>query len=84
MTLASDRVSDTELDVRSLQVRAWHDRSYTTGIHLLAHSLTVKLSPWPYIAIVVRPAGRIAACATRSGLPRMIQHLSSNYCYNVN
>ena len=57
VTLASDRASDTELDVRSLQVRAWYDRSYTTGIPLLAHSLTVKLSSCPYIAIVVRLDG---------------------------
>ena len=32
-------------DVRWLQVRAWHDRSYIAGIPLLAHGLTVKLSP---------------------------------------
>ena len=74
--------SDRQQDVRWLQVRAWHDRSYIAGIPLLAHGLTVKLSPCQCSL-----AGRIAAClcghpkckssATRSGSPRMIQHLSS-------
>ena len=36
---------DRQQDVRWLQVHAWHDRSYIAGIPLLAHDLTVKLSP---------------------------------------
>ena len=69
-------VTVRQLNVRWLQVRAWHDRSYIAGIPLLAHSLTVKLSPCPYSHS--SPAGRIAAClwafqmqfATRSGSPQ--------------
>ena len=37
--------SGRQQDVHWLQVRAWHDRSYIAGIPLLAHGLTVKLSP---------------------------------------
>ena len=33
--------------VRWLQVHAWHDRSYIAWTPLLAHGLTVKLSPCP-------------------------------------
>ena len=66
-------VTVRQQDVRWLQVRAWHDRSYIAEIPLLAHSLTVKLSPCP--CSHSSPAGRIAAClwgfqmqfATRSG-----------------
>ena len=62
--------------LRWLQVCAWHDRSYIAGIPLLAHGLTVMLSPCPCSRS--SPAGRKAAClcghskcksATHSGLP---------------
>ena len=46
--------SDRQQDVRWLQVRAWHDRSYTAG----AHGLTVKLSPC--LCSHSSPAGQIA------------------------
>ena len=80
-----------QLDVRWLQVCAWHDRSYTTGIPLLAHSLTVKLSPCPNSHS--SPAGRIAAClwafqmqfATHSGSPQddsaSSKYITSTYIY---
>ena len=63
--LSDDRVtrqatSDRQQDVRWLQVCAWHDRSYIAGIPLLAHGLTVKLSPYP--CSHSSPAERIAAC----------------------
>ena len=69
-------VTVRQQDVRWLQVRAWHDRSYIAGIPLLAHSLTVKLSPCPCGHSSL--AGRTAAClwafqmqyATRSGSPQ--------------
>ena len=76
--------SDKEQDVRWLQVRAWHDRSYIAGIPLLAHGLTVKLSPCQCSHSSL--AGRIAACLCghpkcnlllAQACPRMIQHLSS-------
>ena len=41
------RVTVGQQDVRWLQVRAWHDRSYIAWISLLGHGLTVKLSPCP-------------------------------------
>ena len=56
------------------------------GIPLLAHSLTVKLSPYP--CSHSSPAGRIAACLCghskcnlllAQARPRMIQHLSSKH-----
>ena len=59
----------------------------TTGIPLLAHDLTVKLSPCPCSHSSL--AGRIAAylCGhskcnllLAQARPRMIQHLSSNLC----
>ena len=53
-------VTVRQLDVCWLQVRTSHDHSYIAGIPLLAHSLTVKLSPCPYSHN--SPAGRIAAC----------------------
>ena len=40
-------LGDRQQDVRWLQVRAWHDRSYLARILLLAHGLTVNLSPCP-------------------------------------
>ena len=46
--------SDRQQDVRWLQIRVWHDRSYIAPIPLLAHGLTVKLSPCL--------CGRVAAC----------------------
>ena len=70
--------SDRQQDERWLQVRAWHDRSYIARIPLLAHGLTVKLSPCP--CSHSNPTGRIAsAClfghsqmqfASRSGSPQ--------------
>ena len=77
-------VTVKQLDVRLLQVRAWHDRSYIAGIPMLAHSLSVKLSPCPYSHSIdtiyghSSPAGQIAAClwtfqmqfTTHSGLPQ--------------
>ena len=71
-------------DVRWLQVRAWHDRSYMAGIPVLTHGLTVKLSLCP--SSHSSPAGQIAACLCghckcnllpAQAHPRMIQHLSS-------
>ena len=47
-------------DVRWLQVRVWHDLSYIAPVPLLAHGLTVKLSP--FLCSRISPAGRIAAC----------------------
>ena len=70
-----------------LQVRAWHDRSYIAWILLLAHGLTVKLSPCP--CNHSSPAGQIAACQhvwssnskcnvlLAQARPRMIQNLTS-------
>ena len=42
-------------DVGLLQVSAWHDRAHTyiAGIPLLAHGLTVKLSPWPVYNVTI-------------------------------
>ena len=69
--------SDCQQSVRWLQVHAWHDHSYIAWIPLLAHGLTVKLSPYPCSCSSL--AGRIAAClcghskmqfATRSGSPQ--------------
>ena len=65
-----------ESDVRWLQVRAWHDCSYIAEIPLLAHSLSVKLSPCQCSHSSL--AGRIATClwefqmqvATHSGSPQ--------------
>ena len=51
-----------------LQVSAWHDRSYIAGISLLAHGLTVKLSPRRHFRCISLPA---------QARPRMMQHLSS-------
>ena len=72
------RVTVVQQGVRWLQVRAWHDRSYIAWIPLLAHGLTVKLSPCPCSHSSL--AGRIAACLcghskcnllyTRSGSPQ--------------
>ena len=45
--------------VRWLQIRFWHDHSYIAWIPLLAHGLTVKLSPCPCSHSSL--AGRIAA-----------------------
>ena len=42
---SDDCVTVGQQGVRWLQVRAWHDRSYIAWIPLLAHGLTVKLSP---------------------------------------
>ena len=79
-------MSDRQQDVRWLQVRALHDRSYIAGILLPAHGLTVKLSPCP--CSHSSPPGRIAACLCghpkcilllAQARPRMIQHLSSLY-----
>ena len=40
--------SDRECTVaRFASGSAWHDCSYIAEIALLAHGLTVKLSPWP-------------------------------------
>ena len=67
--------------VRWLQVRSWHNRSYIAWIPLLAHGLTVKLSPCP-CSHSSRRAGQIAACLCghsncnlllAQALPRMIQ-----------
>ena len=78
-------MSDRQLDVRWLQVCAWHHRSYIAEILLLARGLTVKLSPCQ--CSHSSPAGRIAACLCghpkcnlllAQAHPRMIQHLSSN------
>ena len=44
-----------------LQVRVWHDHSYIAGIPLLAHSLTVKLSPCSHSSL----AGQMLSCANR-------------------
>ena len=49
----------TALDVCWFQVRAWRHRSYIAEIPLLAHGLTVKLSPCQ--CSHSSPAGRIAA-----------------------
>ena len=86
-------VSDREQNVRwwsLLQVSAWHVCSYIAGIPLLAHGLTVKLSPC--MCSHSSPTGRITACqhvwSTTCGhlkhnllpaqaCPRMTQHLSS-------
>ena len=77
-------MSDRQQDVHWLQVRTLHDRSYIAGILLLAHGLTVKLSPCP--CSHSSPAGRIAACLCghpkcslllAQARPRMIQHISS-------
>ena len=48
--VSDDRVtrqatSDRQHEVPLLQGRVWHDRSYIAWIPLLAHGLTVKLSP---------------------------------------
>ena len=46
--------SDRQQNVRwqgLFQVSAWHDRSYIAGILLLAHGLTVKLSPCPVVQL---------------------------------
>ena len=45
VTLVSDRQT---AGCTLASVRAWHGHSYIAGIPLLAHSLTVKLSPCPY------------------------------------
>ena len=45
--LTRQAASDRKQDVRWLQVRVWHDRSYIARILLLAHGLTVKLSLCP-------------------------------------
>ena len=74
-------MSDRQQDVRWLRVRALHDRSYITGILLLAHGLTVKL-----VCPCSHSIGRMAACLCGHPIcdlllaqarPRMIQHLSS-------
>ena len=76
--------SDRQQDVRWLQVRTCHDRSYIAGIPLLAHGLIVKLSPCQ--CSHSSPAGRIAACLCghskcnlllAQARLRMIQHVSS-------
>ena len=43
-----------------LQVNTWHKHSYIAGIHLLAHALSVKLSPCP--GNCSRLAEHIAVC----------------------
>ena len=65
-------VTVRQQDVHWLQVRAWHDHSYIAGISLLAHSLTVKLSPCP--CIHSSPAGRIATYMS-VGIPNAICYL---------
>ena len=61
--------------------------SYIAGIPLLAHGLTMKLSPCPCSRS--SPPGRIAVCQCghfkynlllTQARPRMIQHLSSTNC----
>ena len=72
--------------VRWLQICAWHDRSYIAWIPLLAHGLTVKLSPCPcshsslagQIAQTCLCGGIPNAIATHSGLP---QDVSASYLY---
>ena len=86
-------MTSTKMYAGQFQVRAWHDCSYIAGIPLLAHGLTVKLSPCQ--CSDSSPARRIAACLCghpkcnllpcilsmlllAQARPRMIQHLSSN------
>ena len=71
------------LQVCWLQVRTWHDCSYIAWIPLLAHGLTVKLSPCP-LAIVVWLDEWLYMCGhskcnlvLAQARPRMIQHPSS-------
>ena len=56
----SDDCVTRQQDVHWLQVCTWHDRSYIAGIPLLAHGLTVKLSPCQ--CSHSSPAGLIVAC----------------------
>ena len=83
-------VTIRQQDVRWLQVYAWYDGSYIAGIPLLAHGLTVKLSPC--LCSYSSLAGQIAACLCghpkynlllAQAHPRMIQHLSSNYTMSI-
>ena len=78
------RVTTGQQDVCWLQVRAWHNCSYIAGVTLIAHGLTVKLSPCP--CSHSSPARRIAACLCghskcnlllAQARPRIVQHLSS-------
>ena len=81
------RVTVGQQGVRWLQVHAWHDCSCIAWIPLLAHGLTVKLSPCPCShTIVWLDECNVAACLC--GHPkcnmlvaqahlRMIQHLTS-------
>ena len=75
IALTRQAVSDRQQNVQwqgLLQVSSWHDRSYIAGIPLLAHGLTVKLSPCP--CSHNSPAGRIAGCqhvwSSTSGHPK--------------
>ena len=54
-------------------IRSWHDRSYIASISLLGHDLTVKVSPWMPVAIVVGLDEQLHVCV---GIPNAI-------CYSL-